>query len=644
MSKKRKTKKKSPKIQRKKTVSNKLPAAAVPVFQRAVQMHRSGQLREAETLYKQTLSLHTSHPDSLHLLGVIAAQSRDYSRAERLITKAIKNNPQRPDYFANLGNVYRDSNNPEKAVSCYEKAIQRNPDDFETLSSLGVIQNLLGQPDKAVNAFTKAIDSNPNHSGIHNNLGITFSKMDRHDEAIACFQKAIQVNPTSPEAYFNMGMAFDAQGNSDKAFECFQNTLNQEGASPDLMNKVGVALQKQGKFDKAIDVLQKALLLKPDSAETYGIIADAYKELGKFDEAVKYYKQVLRVKPDETRIFPVLVSCRKYETPDHEDITRIQKALKRPSLIDEDAMHLHFALGKAFDDCGDYETAFGHYQKGNSIKHRMLDFDARYFDENNEKILRFFTGDFFSNLNFSGSQSERPVFIVGMPRSGTTLAEQILSSHSKVHGAGELQKIPLLVAKLLKDSESYQECFERTDQEELRSLAEEYEEYLQHISGDEILRVTDKMLPNFVELGFIAIFFPRSHVIHCRRDPLDTCLSNYFQLFAKGNEQAYDLTDIGHYYRQYEQFMAHWRKLLPLQIYEIQYEELVASPEKKSRELINFLGLEWEENCLSFHKTRRSVKTASSWQVRQPIYTKSRHRWKNYEKFLGPLKESLGME
>ncbi|MEE9596336.1 MAG: sulfotransferase, partial [Acidiferrobacterales bacterium] len=190
----------------------------------------------------------------------------------------------------------------------------------------------------------------------------------------------------------------------------------------------------------------------------------------------------------------------------------------------------------------------------------------------------------------------------------------------------------------------YPECAEDIDHDTATAVADEYETYLRRGVGGDILRVSDKMPANFHHLGFIAILFPKARIVHCLRDSLDTCLSNYFQNFAKGVEYAYDLSDIGAYYRQYERLMAHWRKVLPLSMYEIQYEELVADADRKTRELIDFLDLEWDERCLSFHRTRRPVQTVSSWQVRQPIYTRSVHRWRNYEKFLGPLKDSLGMD
>ncbi|MCP4040650.1 MAG: sulfotransferase, partial [Gammaproteobacteria bacterium] len=325
------------------------------------------------------------------------------------------------------------------------------------------------------------------------------------------------------------------------------------------------------------------------------------------------------------------------------DAAVIEKLLEQQGLAEEDLMHLHFALGKIYDDRESYAKAFEHYRLANGLMRKTFSFDLGIYANDIERLIGQYSLDFFRDNAQLGNSADLPLFILGMPRSGTTLVEQIVSSHPRIHGAGELAfftNLEQTIAGRITPSTSYPECMADLDEQVAGDIAGEYLMKLRSYST-EARYVTDKMPGNYIQLGLIKLFFPRARIIHCHRNPLDTCLSIYFQHFAKPNSYSYDLRELGKYYSLYEKLMAHWRTLFSGQMLEVEYEELVMNQEKISRRLIDFLGLEWSGRCLSFHENARPVKTASNVQVRQPMYTRSMGRWKNYAEFLGLLMEEL---
>jgi hypothetical protein len=299
------------------------------------------------------------------------------------------------------------------------------------------------------------------------------------------------------------------------------------------------------------------------------------------------------------------------------------------------------------DRAGAYDEAFQHFQEGNRRRREQFlqegqGFDRAAHSELVDRLLRVFTADYFERVRGFGSDSEVPVFVTGMPRSGTSLVEQILSHHPEAAGLGELRDIPKMVTDLparLQTAEKYPECLAYLDQAAVQGLGQAYLNRIQQLAGS-ARRVSDKMLENFLHLGLIATLFPRARIIHCRRDPLDTCVSCYLQFFH-GLDFTWDLADLGSYYRDYQRLMAHWQTVLPMPILDINYEDLVADVEDQSRRLLTFCGLDWNDRCLRFYENPRAVRTVSKLQVRRPIYTSSVGRWRHYAAHLGPLQEAL---
>jgi hypothetical protein len=310
--------------------------------------------------------------------------------------------------------------------------------------------------------------------------------------------------------------------------------------------------------------------------------------------------------------------------------------------LDENRRALHFSLGRIFDRLHRYGEAFEHYSAANQLAKLNYNFDDEVQLCN--RLKEIFSSEHLKSLPKAGNKSERPVFVVGMPRSGTSLAEQILSSHSEIYGAGELQHMNELVGSIrgiTLSKDDFPECVVELDAGQMDQLANTYLAKLDDLSAD-APRVVDKMPNNFHYLGLIGLLFPKARIIHCLRDPRDTCLSIYFQDFNQTHAYGSDLTILGRYYREYEKLMAHWRSVVDIPLYEIHYADLVADQEKYSRELIEFCGLDWDDNCLDFYKAKRDVATASYNQVRRPMYKSSLERWRHYEPYIQPLLESLG--
>ncbi len=307
---------------------------------------------------------------------------------------------------------------------------------------------------------------------------------------------------------------------------------------------------------------------------------------------------------------------------------------------------VYFAMGKLCDKLEMFKESFEYYRFGNKLRRGQFEFNIDSNVDYVSRIIETFSADFIEHRKSWGSDSEMPIFIFGMPRSGTTLAEQILASHPNVYGRGELQffnQMDQNLPSILKVNERYPECLNFIDDQTAYTIAELYIKKTREIVGlsKDYTLITDKNPFNFYQLGLISLLFPKASFIHCQRHPLDTCISIYFHNFATGNQFAYDLSELGQYYREYLRLMNHWRKVLPIRIFELKYEDIVQQQEEVSRKLVKFCGLEWDPACLDFYKNDRPVFTASSWQVRQPIYTTSCGRWQNYDQFLDPLKELL---
>jgi tetratricopeptide (TPR) repeat protein len=401
-------------------------------------------------------------------------------------------------------------------------------------------------------------------------------------------------------------------------------------------------LHRRGRTATAITHFQKALASDPADARIYASLGSALVALGKSKEANDAFEQAIALSPNKAGHYWNLAGSRRFTADDRHFATMRELARRASSLAVEEQIDLHFALAKAFADVGDQPHSFAHLVEGNALKRQQLTYDEAEALHRLERIRAVFSAELLREKRGAGDPSAAPVFIVGMPRSGTTLIEQILASHPKVFGAGELREMANLAARVGgEEAATFPEVVARMSGEELRRLGASYVEAVARLSGG-AERITDKMPGNFSLAGLINLALPNARIIHARRDPRDTAFSCFSLLFAHGLEFTYDLGELGRYYRGYLALMAHWREVLPEGVMlDVQYEDVVGDLEREARRIVAHCGLEWDDACLEFHKTERSVLTASASQVRQPIYRSSIGRWRRHAAALQPLLREL---
>jgi len=402
----------------------------------------------------------------------------------------------------------------------------------------------------------------------------------------------------------------------------------------------GLAASNNGDYVSGIERLKKAIALNPQIAEYHHNLAAIYRLVGDFDLSEQHYLTALNLKPDYAEAYFNYSAAQKFAFDD-PIVPQLEQQLSRSDLSDDDRCFLGFAAGKIFNDIKDYDKAFSFYEMGNRFKNSQFEIDQ--FRREIDRLISFFSTERIQQLSSLGVSSKVPVFIVGMPRTGTTLVEQILSSHPEVHGAGELPDISSIAGTMKQyaiPKTDFPECVANLPENAFAGFADAYLRRLRTFDHSAV-RIIDKMPANFLHLGLIAILFPEAKVIHCQRHPLDTCLSCYFQRFRRGHDYSFNLTHLGLYYREYQRLMQHWKAVLPVAPYELHYSELVADQEAVSKKLIDFIGISWDDRCLNFHDNSRPVTTASNWQVRRPMNRAGLDRWKNYDQHLGALREAL---
>jgi tetratricopeptide (TPR) repeat protein len=612
---------------------------------KALQYHQRGELKKAEKICKKILKIAPNDPRFLHLRGFVGYQLGKHDLAIEFITKATVIRPHDATYWYNLALPFIAEGRLSDALSCYQKALQLKPDLTPAIVNMGNVLQELGRADEAISCYQKALRLQPENASAYLNMGNAFQDKAKFQEALSCYEQALGLNPDFVEAYYNKGNAFKAEGRLHEAIACYEKAVKLRPDDFNALYNMGNAHQELNKLNKAISLYRKALEIRPDDPGPHNNMGNCFKSQGKFDEAVSCYKKALEMNPYCAEAFYHLANAKKTTPDDRKEILRLADQLNESELTEDGCIYKNFALGKIHDDLGQFEEAFEYYRLGNHQERLKHQFNPESHGEYIARIIDTFDADFFCNKDSWGNDSPMPIFIFGMPRSGTTVVEQIVSSHPKVLGAGELDYFFRLERQLAtrRQPSSYPEFVQWMDQETARNISDGYLRLIGNLcqsSGNQA-RVTDKMPHHFLFLGLLFVLFPKARFIHCQRHPLDTCLSIYFQKFAREHHYAYDLIDIGHSYKGYRRLMTHWHEVLPTEIFEVRYEELVCRQEEVSRQLIAFCGLEWDSQCLYFFKSDHPIFTSSNWQVRQPMYQSSVERWKNYAQFLGPLRDLL---
>ena len=626
----------------------------------------AGRLERARSRFLRLVEDTPEHADAHHLLGLIAYGDGRIEEAADRIIRAIQIDDKNPAYHANYGAVANLRGMPQEAEASSRFAIELNPDYGEAYNNLAVslevqgrlaeaedacrdairltpgnadarvnMGNLLsrkGELGAAVESYGVAIDLAPAHAMAHANLGSALRQRGELEGAEAACRRAIEINPAYAEAHNNLGNVLMAAGDRGGAVLAFRQAITFKPEYPEAHANLGGALYVLDRFADAEAAYRGLLEMIPDWPEALNGLGVVLLAGSRLEEAEKCFRRAAEAKPELSQAVYNLVSSGAQM--DDGQISAIEARLAGEGLAGSDRIDFHFALGQLYDAKGDADAAFTHFRSGNDLRRAGLAaqghvFDAEDHDRLVERIIEASPPGFFEGRQ--GLADERPVFIVGMPRSGTTLVEQIAASHPDVFGAGEGSAIADMVSRLPGDYPGNMEALEDPE-----ALARAYMERLQSLAPDSS-RIIDKTPFNFLYLGLIARLFPEARIVHCRRDAMDTGLSCYFQNFVAPHPWSTELGDISRYLGAEARLMEHWQAVLPMPIFEIRYEDLIADQEGESRRLIDALGLPWDAACLAFHENKRWVRSASNWQVRRPLHGGSVGRWKAYESFLGPL-------
>lgn len=654
---------------------------------------------------RQVLAVWPGHPDAAYLLGLMAydfgnldlaiahvreacqsprapavyfsdfaelcRQAGLLGEGEQAARRAIALQPQMAGAWNNLGIILQEALKLDESRSSLERALALEPGDPQTINNLANTLKRLGLATEAEKRWLQALELRPDYAEAYSNLANLYNDQGEYDRAESLAQRAIELSPRLADAYINLAGIQTARHRPAEALRVLDALLAFAPTQARAMAAKALTLKDLDRLEEAMDWANRALVAAPDAPESHNAIGQVFQamgqlepalaaydraaarpgpaqmdaianrgsllmEFGRQDEARSAMEAAARAFPDSPGILLGQTELRRFE-PGDPLIARMQALLAREGISLADRATLHFGLGKMLLDAGDPDAAFGHYQEANRLKRSTYEFDVEASARWMAAISEVFSAELLEAKAGSGVRSELPVFVVGMPRSGTTLVEQIIASHPLAMGAGELKRLHALAEEVGDFPASAADLTGAR----LQALGQGYLDYIAPLAKGRA-RVADKMPSNFLYCGLARLALPQARIVHCRRDPADTCLSCYTKLFVGEQAFAYDQRELGRYHRAYQALMAHWRAVLPASHFlEVDYEAMVADLEGQTRRLLDFLGLAWDEACLRFFETQRPVRTASVNQVRQPLYSTSVGRWRAHAVHLQPLLEAL---
>jgi tetratricopeptide (TPR) repeat protein len=605
-----------------------------------VRLAQAGQSEAARRIGGELVRDHPDDAESWFLLGAVCGGAGDFVEAERCCRRALVIAPAHAGLNLNLGIALLKQGKATDAVEPLRRAVAMNAGNPDAHVELGNALRLMGQRDEAIHCYESALKLRPQDAGLLCSLAGALHEHDRVADAATRYQQAIASDSGLLVAWLGLADLLTETYRFDGAIRALAAAAEVFPDSFEILIRRATAHHEQGEVAEAASYYHAALALKPNDLETRAAYVNALFLSGDDDAARNEFDQWLAGQPESLAVTSLLGRFGERLNRAHEARARIESVLTRP-LSHTARSNLLFSLAKIEDGAGEYDRAFGHVVEANQLKGARFSRDDWHQTVSDTESV--YSAEFVARAPRAARVHDRAVFIVGMPRSGTSLVEQIMASHPAVHGAGEMYTVTGIAAGLpaILGGQAYPAAARLLDGAQLDQLGSHYIAELARRNAT-APRVTDKAPGNFLYLGLIAQMLPGSRVIHCQRDPMDTCLSCFFQNFSGAHQYAYDLGDLGSYYRGYEKLMRHWHAVLDLPILDVRYEDLVADAPVVSRRMIEFLDLPWDERCLAPHRTRRAVVTASHEQVRRPIYSNSAGRWRAYEKFLDPLRLALG--
>ena len=527
-----------------------------------------------------------------------------------------------------------------EALKIVEALIKKSPNVPLLYNIRGVCYQTIRELGNAIDDFSQATILKSDYAEAYCNLGVTYQEKGDLVSAVNAYKNAIDNDNNYPTAHNNLGKIFLASGEIDSSIEHLECAITLKSDFADAHNNLGSAFLRINKLNDAIKSYKKAIALKPDFAVANNNLGIAYLRTGDPKLASKFFENAITITPGYATAHHNLSGVKVYKEKDKQ-VSLIESLLIENNLSQKERIYLNFALAKAYEDLGNHEELFKHLNEGNRIRKKEMSNSIADSEEHNELIKLFFNSNNINNikLTYRDSLPIRPIFIVGMPRSGTSLVEQIISSHHEVYGAGEVNNFHNIIMPIIEKhavNENY-----NLKNDEFALIRKQYSNSLERFYANEKV-ITDKWILNFKTIGFILSAFPESKIVHLKRDARATCWSIYKHYFSdEGNRWAYDYQDLARFYKSYVGLMDYWHNLFPGKIYDISYEDLTSNQEKETRNLLRYCDLDWDENCLNFYTNTRAVKTASAVQVRNKMYQGSSDVWRQYSEHLKPLLDAL---
>lgn len=590
-----------------------------------------GRLEHAVEAYRRVLKIKPDHAQAHNNLGIALDQLGDSEQAVASYRQALHFKPDLAEAHANLGNALARIEQVEEAASSYRTAVKLAPADAETQTKLGNALSRLERWNEASTAYFEALKLAPVSAETLINLGSALTHLDRWDEAATCYKQAITIRPDYAKAHFNLGIALGHFGRWEEAVASYSRALRIMPDYAEALYNLGGALDSLGRHEEAISSFGMALEIRPDYAEAHNNRGIVFDGLGRKDEAVASYHRALEIRPDYAEAHRNLCALTYYRR-DHPHLVTMLELVSQPDCSDQDRIELSFALGKAYADIEEFDQAFAFYAEANRLQKQKLNYEISSVRKRFDKVVAAFSNN--ENRSDGTQLDQSPVFIVGMPRSGTTLVEQILASHSEVDGAGELKLLEKAVNRLDWDTTTL-------SLNQLQSVREFYLSGLK-TAGSSAPNITDKMPFNFWWIGFILTTMPEAKIVHVKRDARAVCWSIFKHYFpGQGVGFSNDFHDLSEYYRIYLDLMEFWHTRFPGRIYDLDYETLTERQREETEKLLQFVGLAWEEQCLNFYRTNRPVRTMSAYQVREKMYQGSSDEWRNYRRHFEPMVDLL---
>ncbi|MFP6809129.1 MAG: sulfotransferase [Pseudomonadales bacterium] len=629
-----------------------------------------GKLKEAEAMARQILRTHPRDANMLLVLGVALMRQNKFEEALKYLSKSVKNAPGLAGGHEQYGLALAALGRFNEAEESLQRALALDPNSKTVHAKLTRLQLMQGKDEESRKTRERMFEINPqlqklqeartlqadgkldearkivksvlredpvDVNALSSMAGICMAQ-DAFNDAEAFLRKALELAPDFGHAWSLLSLALKEQSKFDEAVNALEKACSLEPKNADWHSNLGNLLLAWGKEERALDSFNKALAIDPGNVGALLSKGHVLKTMGNLDDAISAYRASAKARPDLGEIYWSLANLKTFRF-DVDDVEFMQTQVDSGKLTSESELHFSYSLGKYFEDQEDYPKAFEYYAKGGAKKRQNVTFDPVEYSAQTDKIVEMFTLEFFEQRASFGYSDPAPIFIVGLPRSGSTLIEQILCSHSQVDGTAELSDLMVLANQTGMnrfDKLKFPESLIDIDAGSIDDLGREYiDRTFHHRQGAPYF--TDKMPNNFPHIGFLHLILPNAKVIDARRHPLDSCFGSFKQLFAKGQPFSYDLFELGQYYKSYIRLMEHWDHVLPGKVLRVQYEDNVNDQEAQARRMIEHCGLEWEDQVLRFYETERAVKTASSEQVRQPIYNKSVNSWKRYETELAEL-------